>query len=194
MSALAQHHIWTVKEYADYEKHSQMRHEYVKGVVYAMTGGSPTHALIGGNVYVAFDNQLSDGPCHPYNSDLGISILAESAYTYPDVSVVCGDEDFDPLFPDRLLNPILVVEVLSRSTEEYDRTTKFNLYKAIPSLQHYLLVRQDRVHVTHHSRQGDDWPSVEFSALTDEIALPDLNCTLRLKDIYKRVTWDHPES
>jgi len=181
---------WTYEEYLVYEVSHPARHEYYRGVIYAMSGGTEDHNIISGNIYVSFRTQMRGRSCMAYNSDMQVGFANEEACFYPDVAAVCGEREIQSLKGDRLLNPMVIVEVLSPSTENYDKKAKFETYQLIPSLTDYLLVRQDRVHVIHYWRQEEDWPSTIYRDLTDEIALPAIGCRLSLADIYEGITWE----
>jgi Uma2 family endonuclease len=185
---------WTYEEYLIYEASHPARHEYYHGVIYAMSGGTEDHVLITGNIHAGLHAQMRGTTCRVYASDMQVGFANEEACFYPDVAAVCGEREIQSYKGDRLLNPMVIVEVLSRSTENYDKKTKFETYQLIPSLTDYLLVRQDRVHVMHYWRQEDDWPSSIYRELTDEIDLPAIGCRLRLADIYEGITWssDNP--
>ena len=131
--------------YADYlaaEAASDIRHEYLRGEVYAMAGGTPSHARLAMAIGVALSNGLSGRPCSVFGSDLRVRIPATDLSTYPDITVVCGKLEHDEVDPDAAINPILIVEVLSDSTEAYDRGQKFSHYRQLPSLREYVLVSQ----------------------------------------------------
>jgi Uma2 family endonuclease len=133
---------------------------------------------------------LRDKGCIPFNTDAGIAAQTKRKYFYPDVSVVCGEIRVDPALPERIANPTILFEVLSDGTEDYDRTTKFNHYKQISSLQSYIIVEQDHPHITHHTRTGDTWTSTVFTELEDQVLYSTLGITLPLKDVYQDITWD----
>jgi Uma2 family endonuclease len=180
---------WSYDQYLEYEAGNPSRHEYYRGTVYAMSGGTEDHSIISGNIYVSFRNQMRGGICMAYNSDMQVGFANEEACFYPDVSAVCGEREIQSRKGDRLLNPMVIVEVLSHSTENYDKKTKFETYQLIPSLTDYLLVRQDRVHVTHYWQQEEDWPSTIYRDLTDEITLSSIGCQLKLAEVYEGITW-----
>jgi Uma2 family endonuclease len=184
------HHHWSLEQYVEHERHTGLRYEYVDGQIYAMTGGTLRHAHISGNIFFAFKTLLRGSACVPFNTDAGISAQTKRKYFYPDVSVVCGEIDVDPALPERIANPVVLVEVLSNGTEDYDRTTKFNYYKLIASLSDYLIVEQDRPHITHYTRLDRTWPSREYSEITDQIALPSLGITLLMENVYEGITWE----
>lgn len=164
------------------------KNEYVAGEVFAMSGGSYEHSLIAANLTSALSQQLKSGPCTVLTSDMRIRVAAADACFYPDLSVLCGEPIFHDDRRDVLTNPVLIAEVLSASTESYDRGGKFAHYRRLPSLRHYLLVAQDRVAVELFTRQPDDrWL---FEAQTERdaiIALQTPDCRLSLREIYDRV-------
>jgi len=190
MAAHPQHHHWTLEQYIEHERYTGIRHEYIDGQIYAMTGGTLRHAHISGNIFFVLKSALRGGPCVPFNTDAGISAQTKRKYFYPDVSVVCGEIEIDPALPERIANPIVLVEVLSTGTEEYDKTTKFNYYKLIPSLRDYLIVEQDRPHITHYRRHADTWSSLESDDMTGQTPLPSINFSLLMQDVYLDITWD----
>src|SRR5215471_4535044 len=145
--SLRQRQLLTVQEYLATERRSQSRSEYNKGEVVAFAGASRRHNRIVTNLVTALDTQLRGEPCNVYSSDMRVKISAAGIYAYPDVVVTCGTELFEDEIKDTLLNPLVLVEVLSESTEAYDRGTKLEHYRSIDSLGEYLLVTQDRPRV-----------------------------------------------
>ncbi len=179
------------EEYLALERRAETKHEYVDGVLLAMVGGTPTHSQIAMNAGVALAIQLRGRPCIVYNSDLKVGIAKLRAYAYPDVTVVCETPQIADGERDVLLNPLLIVEVLSPSTEQYDRTGKFLRYQRIPGFAEYLLIAQDRPLVELCSRQEDGmWEWVAVEGLEATITIPSLDCTLALADIYNNVQFD----
>lgn len=189
MRALA-HHRYTWDEYLALEHDSPIKHEYLDGEIFAMAGGTPEHAQLCVRVTAELSVQLRGKPCVPYSSDLRIRVLATGLTTYPDASVVCGPLEYDP--EDRkkqtVTNPIVVVEVLSPSTEEYDRGDKLSNFRQVPSLRHYVLVSYREPLIEVFTRTGgDEWSRVE--ARTGSSAkLPAIGCTLSIDSIYEGVT------
>ena len=188
MSALPEHDI-SLEEYLKLEETSDIKHEYYLGQIFAMAGASENHNLIVGATYRSLDNQLEDKPCRPYISDFRLKIAA-AKYTYPDLSVICGDTQLADGRKDTFTNPSVLIEVLSEGTESYDRGKKFELYRTIPSLQEYLLIAQDRPHVERYRRHGHAWVFTEYSTVDDEVVLDTIECILPLADIYKRVRFE----
>ena len=178
----------TPEEYLAYERESSGRHEYVRGEIFAMAGASEAHNMIALNVAVALRNQLRGGPCRGYVSDMRVKIDARRSYVYPDVVVVCGERRFEDDQIDTLLNPTLVVEVLSPSTEAFDRGAKAEYYRQVPSVQEYLLVAQDRIHVEQYSRSaGGTWTLREYGLGSDSIVLASIGCELAVDHVYEEV-------
>ncbi len=187
MSAEPQRRL-TVEEYLAFERESETRHEFLDGEIFAMSGASREHNLIGTNIVGALHPQLKRHGCEQYANDMRVWIPAAGLYTYPDVVVVCEPPRFEDDERETLLNPSLIIEVLSPSTEDYDRGRKFAYYRGVSSLRVYLLVAQDRAHVEVFTRQADDrWLLWETEDLDAEIELPEVRATLRLSEIYDRI-------
>lgn len=179
------------EEYLAYERGREDKHEYHDGEIFAMTGASRKHNLIAGNVFAELKRQLRDRPCETYISDMRVRIPAANIYTYPDVVVACGEPRFEDAEVDTLLNPVLLVEVLSKSTKAYDRIVKFNYYRTLESLTEYLLVSQDESHIAQHVRQLDGrWLLTDIRGLESKIELVSVPCLLVLRDVYDKVTFD----
>jgi Uma2 family endonuclease len=180
-------------EYLAIERASQEKHEYFNGEMFAMTGASRKHNAISGNLVRRLLNGLEGGPCEAWNSDLRVKVSQTGLYTYPDVIVGCDEPQFEDEHFDTLLNPRVIIEILSPSTEAYDRGEKFEHYRRVDSVQEYLLVAQNRVHIEHFRRDSDGgWKFHETEKLTGEIRLESVSCLLRVSDIYARVQFDEP--
>lgn len=178
-------------EYLAFERVHASKHEYINGEVYAMTGASENHNLICGNLITRLNIQLEERPCKVYPSDMRVNIEATRLYTYPDVSVVCDPPQFSDETLDTLLNPLVLIEVLSPSTERYDRGKKFQDYRQLSSLQEYLLVSQDAPRIEHFLRQNNgEWLLSDVVGIDAHLELPSLGCLLLLADIYKKVTFE----
>lgn len=186
MSALPKK-LYTPEEYLALERAAEYKSQYFAGEIFAMAGGSPRHNLISSNVIGELRNQLKKHPCKVYSSDQRIKVATTKLYTYPDVVVVCGKEQFDD--DDNLINPTLVVEVLSESTEAHDRGKKFEQYRRLPSLREFLLIAQDRCQVEQYCKQENGiWGLLsETNDLQSVISLPSLNCELAVAEIYDKV-------
>ena len=180
---------WTVEEYLAFERSSEEKHEYYAGEIFAMSGASREHNLIVTNTVVSLGGQLSNKPCEVYPSDMRVKINSIK-YTYPDVTVVCGEPRFANGEFDTLLNPTVIVEVLSDSTENYDRGKKFEHYRTLDSLQEYVLIAQDEIHTEHYIRANNKWVLTEAKSIEASVELSSINCTLSLADVYRKVTFE----
>ncbi|RMF81332.1 MAG: Uma2 family endonuclease [Chloroflexi bacterium] len=190
MSALPREQ-WTEEAYLEFERRSEGKHEYLAGHVIAMTGASNAHNLIAGSTYYSLYGQLRNRLCNIYMSDMRVRVSATGLYTYPDIAVVCGEAQFADEHVDTLLNPTLIIEVLSPSTEQYDRGKKFQHYRQLESLQSYVLIAQDEARIEHFSRQKqDEWLLTEAAGLDSTIALPSIACALALNAVYERVSFE----
>lgn len=186
MSHAPRHHEYTYTEYLAHEEASNVKHEYLDGEIYAMAGGSPEHAALSVAVAASLRSQLEGKPCRVFSSDLRIRVAATGLATYPDVSVVCGPLERDAEGKETVLNPTLLVEVLSDGTERYDRGEKFEHFKKIPSLRDYVLVSQKERSVEVWHRQGTTWSQRRAQAGA-RLHLGSINCELDVDDLYRGV-------
>lgn len=187
--------LLTPEEYLARERRAETKSEYLRGEVFAMAGASRAHNLITSNLVFTIGGQLRDRPCEVYTSDMRVKVSPTGLYTYPDVVVVCGEPQFEDAQADTLLNPKVIVEVLSPSTADYDRGGKFTHYRRLTSLQEYLLVSQDRPLVEHYVRQSpDEWLLAERSSLQDHLDLPSIECRLPLAEIYLKVRFGEEDT
>jgi len=178
----------TPEEYLAFERGCEYRNEYVNGEIRAMSGASREHNLITTNLIRELSLKLRGRPCEVYPSNMRVRIPSANIYTYPDVVVVCGEPKFEDGHLDTLLNPTVVVEVLSKSTARYDRTTKADYYRAIESLAEHLIVEQDEYAVGCDTRQADGrWLRAEVRGLESVLELQSLGCALPLADVYERI-------
>jgi Uma2 family endonuclease len=178
----------TVEEYLAFDRASDIKHEYYGGEVFAMTGGSPEHSVITMNVGASLHAQLRRRPCIVYSSDQRVRVSQTGLFAYPDVTVVCGKAEFGTDRQDTLLNPTLIVEVLSPTTERYDRGLKSRHYRTINSLREYILIAQDAYQIEHYVRQEDgSWHLFDAIGSEAMISLSSINCTLALGDVYEKV-------
>jgi Uma2 family endonuclease len=178
----------TPEEYLVAERAAAYKSEYVDSKVRAMSGASEEHNLIAVNVVAALHAQLRTGPCKVYPSDMRVKVSATGSYVYPDVTVVCGGAQFEDDKFDTLLNPTVIVEILSPSTEGYDRGKKFAHYRKLASLMEYVVIAQDAHHVEHYVRRPDDrWMLSEIDGEDGVIELPSVDCRLSLADVYEKV-------
>jgi Uma2 family endonuclease len=177
----------TPQQYLAIEREAQCRSEYFDGEMFAMSGGTLRHAKISHRLALSLGNQLRGRECDLVSADMRVRVF-EGPYFYPDVVVYCGRPQFEDESEDTLTDATLIIEILSPSTERYDRTLKFEYYKRLPSLTDYLLVAQDRIHIEKRSRGGDGiWQTIET---TDPAAILDLHsigCGLRVADVYENV-------
>ena len=187
MSSIAAQTFLTPEEYIVLERKATLKSEYWSGEIFAMSGASVAHNLITMNIATGLYNQLSERRCRVFASDMRVGISAGDSYFYPDVSVVCDKPRFEDNEFDTLINPIVVVEVLSQSTEAYDRGEKFTRYRQLESLQEYILISQDQVRVEHHFRQGRVWKSNELIAFEDVLHLVSVDAELSLQQVYRFV-------
>ena len=184
----------TPQEYLAIERTAEFKSEFFGGEMFAMAGATREHIVISGNVHSDLHHQLRDRNCEVYQSDMRVRVSHTGLYTYPDVSVVCGKPQFEDANVDTLLNPKVIVEVLSDSTEGYDRGKKFQHYRNISSLTEYMLIAQDSPHVEVHTRQPDGrWLMWETNDLTSVVRLQSIECSLKVSDIYARV-FPRPEA
>jgi Uma2 family endonuclease len=189
----AQKYFISPQEYLERERKAEFRSEYFHGEVFAMSGGSPRHSLIKTNLVAELRNKLKGRPCTAYDVDLRVKVEATGLYTYPDASVVCGALEFDDERRDTIVNPTLLAEVLSPSSEAYDRGRKFNNYRKVESLKEYLLVSQEFVKVELFSRNDDGtWNISDFDQLTDNVEIPSIGIAISLAEIYDKVDFASP--
>ncbi|AUX26307.1 hypothetical protein SOCEGT47_068680 [Sorangium cellulosum] len=178
---------WTPEEYLAWERAQPEKHEFSGGEVFAMAGGSREHSLIVGNIVRLLGNALLDRPCEAYPSDMRVKIPATGLYTYPDASALCQRPEFDDHHADTLINPEVVFEVLSESTEAYDRGDKFEQYRSIPSFKEYLLVSQHKIRVEHFVRQADGSWNMRVLRAGARVEIASLRCALAVDEIYRKV-------
>jgi Uma2 family endonuclease len=188
----ASYHYYSLREYFALEEASDARFEYWDGDIVCMSGGSRVHGIISVNVVVALANSLRGGPCKAFTADTAIWTPALPPYRYPDASVACGELQFQRVnVLDALVNPVLIVEVLSPSTSARDEGQKFAAYKAIATVREYLLVAQDEVRVTHYTRQaGDTWTRRDVTDPEASLELESVGRALKVADIYEGVTFE----
>jgi Uma2 family endonuclease len=181
----------TPSQYLEIERKAEFKSEYVEGEVFAMAGARPNHNLLCVELTVTIGYQLRGKPWAAFGSDQRVRIPSQRLYTYPDLSVACGKAEFSD--EDNLLNPVLLAEVLSPSTEGYDRGMKFEYYRTIPSLQYYMLVAQDRVRVDLYTRQTDGkWLMASYSEVGETVELDSLACRVPLAELYSRIEFEPP--
>jgi len=179
----------TPEAYLASERRAKLKSEYIHGEVLAMSGASNAHNIITVEITTELNIQLRPRGCFVYSGDMRVRTSRTGSYFYPDVAVVCEKPRFEDNVFDTLLNPILVVEVLSPSTEVYDRGEKFAHYQELASLREYLLVSQDRIHVEHFRLIETQWAGKALHTSEDVLLLDSIECKLPLQDIYTRVTF-----
>lgn len=186
--ATARQQKWTRESYLAFERASEQKHEFINGDVYAMAGASRSHNRVVTKVISRLDAQLTGSPCEVFPNDMRVSINQSGEYVYPDVIVVCGEAEFEDTNFDILLNPTLIVEVLSSSTQVYDRGKKFADYRTIASLREYVLIDQDQPVVERFSLLPDGvWTFADARGLEATIQLPSINCVLSLVEVYANI-------
>ena len=194
MSSIAARTYLTPEEYIVAERKATLKSEYLNGEIVAMSGASDMHNLITMNTSTALYNQLADRGCRVYASDMRVGISAGISYFYPDIAVPCDKPRFEDDVFDTLINPQVIIEVLSDSTAGYDRGEKFIRYRQLESLQEYILISQDQVQVDRYLRQGKQWVLSEFSALEDILSLVSISAELSLRQIYRFVEFETDDS
>ena len=178
----------SVQEYLEMENAADEKHEYYKGEIFAMSGAKVSHVIISDNILTVLKQKLKSKSCKPFGSDLRIHIEANTLFTYPDISIVCGDiitlnnDDYN------VLNPAVIVEVLSKSTKNYDRGEKFKLYRDIATLKEYILVDSESMHIEiFRLNKNDHWELEEYNSLSDSVTIEAINETVFLSEIYDGV-------
>ena len=188
MTLTTDQQLYSIAEYLDLEKSAIERHEYINGAIRPMAGGSPRHNTIKVNLIIALGLALKNTSYRVFDSDQRIWIPETSRFTYPDVTVVqepiiVSDQD-----ETALTNPLLITEVLSESTRNYDRSEKFVNYRSLPSFQEYLLIEQDRVQIEQHIKQDDHhWLLILHDDISDTISLGSVGVEIAIADLYNRI-------
>ena len=180
--------LLTEEEYWYGEENSPIRHEFFEGQIYAMAGAGANHTDISSNLITSLTTQLRGHSCRARASDQRIKVESTTLQTYPDVVVVCPPFRFDPRNRITLLDATVIIEILSPSTRGYDHQAKFENYRELPALRHYLLIEADQIGVEHRFKLDDgEWETEQFVALNDEIALQTVGCRLTLGEIYEEI-------
>jgi len=195
MSAIPKHKM-TMEEYIEFDKNNEGRWEYFDGEVVDMAGGSLNHNQIASNISRVLGNKLDDKGCRALPGDMRLKVPKALPYRYPDVVVVCGEPVIEIVQgQEMLVNPLVIVEVLSPSTKAYDFDTKFTAYQSIASFQEYLLVAQDRPHVTQYVRQpGGQWLRKDIEETEGVVKLASVDCELTFDEIYRLIKFPPAES
>lgn len=191
MAPIAAPTYLTPEAYLELERKATTKNEYVNGETIAMAGASFAHNFITLGTAIQLNNQLVDAECQVASTgDLRVKVVHTESYFYPGIVIVCGEPRAEDNVFDTLLNPTLIVEVLSTSTQTYDKDEKFTHYRQIDSLQEYILISQDKVQVLRHRRHEPEWMPTEFRALADVVPLLSIQCELPLQYVYRRVKFD----
>ena len=184
----------TPEEYLRIERQALEKSEYFDGQMFAMAGGTGPHSIITVNTTVALHQVLTSRGCTVFNGDVKVLVDETGLFTYPDISALCGRPEYLDAAQDVLMNPAVIVEVLSPSTERYDRGAKFRNYRQIASLREYVLISQKSVSVERYVRQQTgDWLLTEFRSLDDAVELPSIHAVIRLQDVYAGVELEPEE-
>jgi Uma2 family endonuclease len=179
------------EEYLEQERAATEKHEYYQGEIFAMSGASLKHNRVFSNLFIGIGNQLKGKGCQPYGSDLRIHVPKNTLYTYPDISIICGDPNLMDEKFDTATNPSVIIELLSKSTRNYDRIEKFSLYRDIDTLQEYILVDTEKTHVEKHIRHADNsWQLTDYRLLENSFTIDTVQIILSLKDIYEGVSFE----
>jgi Uma2 family endonuclease len=179
-------HHYTIEEYIEMERASNVKHEYYQGEIFAMAGAGPRHNWIFTNVFGELCSQLKDDPCCPYGSDMRMHIPENTLFTYPDISIYCGNPTTTDVDEDTVIGPSIIIEILSKSTKDYDRGTKFNLYRDIPTLKEYMLIDTEKIGVeVFRFNTNNHWALQEYKTLQQTVQLPTIDVNLSMQDIYR---------
>ena len=178
----------SIEAYLEMENVSIEKHEYYKGEVFAMSGAKVSHNTISGNLFVTLSNKLKGKKCKPYNSDQRIHIQSNTLFTYPDISIICGEIITLNNDEYNVLNPSAIIEVLSKSTKNYDRGEKFKLYREIPALQEYILADSESIHIeVFRLNKNKHWELEEYNSLEDRIHIKVIDEKILISEIYEGV-------
>jgi Uma2 family endonuclease len=181
------HQRLTPQEYLEIERRAETKSEFFNGEMWAMSGARRPHNVIVSNLTSSLVGQLEEAPCEVYAADMRVRVSDTGLYTYPDVVVACDEIEFLDEREDTLLTPTLIIEVLSDSTESYDRGDKFAHYRRLPSLREYVMVAHNRIRVERFERRGDEWVLTELDRLEDVLELTSIDCRLTLAEVYRKV-------
>lgn len=178
------------QDYLETERVALDKHEYYQGEVFAMSGASLKHNRVFSNLFGEIQNKLKGKSCQPYGSDLRIHIPKNTLYTYPDISIICGNPELTDEHFDTATNPTVIIELLSKSTRNYDRFEKFSLYREITSLNEYILIDTQKLHIEKHIRNADNsWQLTDYYSISDSITISSVNVTISLTDIYAGISF-----
>jgi Uma2 family endonuclease len=181
---------YTPEEYLAMEEEASYKSEYYDGEIFALAGASFNHNRIATNLVVALENAFSDKPCMAFTNDMRLLVEEHELYTYPDVMVLCDNPEFVKDRDDTIKNPILIAEVLSESTKDYDRGQKFEFYRSIKTLKDYILIDQSRVHIEYfHKIESGKWLMKEITDIDETLTLKSIDLEVPIEDIYNKVNW-----
>jgi len=183
--------VYTVEEYLALERTSEAKHEFHNGKVFALAGGTLSHGLLCGNIYAECREQLKELNCTTLNSEIKLHVGKVNSFLHPDVMVVCGEIETSPVEKNSVINPVLIVEVLSKSTADYDRGDKFFHYRQIAAFQEHVLVEQSKplVEVFYKKLETHSWEISRYSSFDDDVQLQSLGISIAMKDIYQKVSF-----
>lgn len=182
-------------EYFIMEESAECKSEYYHGEIFVMAGASVNHNLITSNVIISLGNSLQNASCLIFPSDIKVEMDKDSHYAYPDISVVCGDIEYAENRDDIIANPVVIFEILSESTKDYDRGSKFTAYRNITSLKDYILIDQYSIFVEHFFRQGEnEWGLKVFKNISDRLHIRSVDAVLPLASVYKNIIVSSPLS
>ncbi|HEU5145067.1 MAG TPA: Uma2 family endonuclease [Chryseosolibacter sp.] len=176
----------SVEEYLRFERESVEKHEYYQNEVFAMAGAGARHNIIFSNLFIALGIQLKGKPCRPYGSDLRVHIPENTLFTYPDISIFCGELISSAPDEDTVVSPTVLIEILSASTKEYDRGGKFKLYRDIPTLKEYILVDSESINIeAFRINANGHWELEEYKQISETLRIPVVDVTIALADVYE---------
>lgn len=176
----------SIEEYLEFERSSAEKHEYFQGEVFVMSGAGTRHNIIFSNLFTAIGIHLKGKPCRPYGSDMRVHIPENTLFTYPDISIFCGDLIILDSKEDTVIGPTIIIEILSPSTKNYDRGDKFKLYRAVPSLKEYILVDSQAINIeVFRINSTGHWELEEYKLLTEQLHFPSLELSVSLSDVYE---------
>ena len=191
MSSVPATKLISIEEYLDAEETSLEKHEYYKGEIFAMAGAAIAHNRVVRNTLIEIGNYLYDKSCEIFPSDVRIHIEANSLFTYPDLTIFCEELKLYKNRNDTALNPTIIIEVLSKSTQEYDRGTKFNLYRQISSLKEYIMISSTEFLIEKYTRQSDNmWLFTTYYNADDFFIIESIGLTVKVKDLYRNVNFE----
>jgi Uma2 family endonuclease len=177
---------YTIEEYLQMERASNVKHEYYQGEIFAMAGANPRHNFIFSSIFGELCIQLKNSSCHPFGSDMRMYIPENTLFTYPDISIYCGDPITTELDEDTVIQPTIIIEILSKSTRDYDRGTKFSLYRDIPTLKEYMLIDTEKIGVeVFRINAHNQWVLQEYKMLQQTVQLLTVGVSLSIQNIYK---------